>query len=220
MGSVVALTAPLLKRVGFRRRRHAFNRTSEPGLVQVVSFQMGAHNPPGTGSEANQTARERLGLPGDLYGRFTLNLGVYVNEMAIEDWEKRHGWINEYDCQLRTRIGNLLEPPADTWWSLDDPPAAHRVVDDALRTAGLPWLDRVASRDAILAAYEKEGRLALGLGPAGPVRIAWLLRATDPEAAEAVLRGYLAEGHQNPKHREWLVQTLTAVGLAHLVNGD
>ncbi|MGZ4362931.1 MAG: DUF4304 domain-containing protein [Gaiellaceae bacterium] len=218
MDSVVALAQPLLKRAGFRKRRRTFNRDSEPGLVQVVNFQMGAFNPPGPGSEANLAAREELGLPGNLYGSFTINLGVYVGEMAFSDSEKCEGWISEYHCQLRQRLGQLLDPPADTWWSLDDPHAAHEAVDEALDTAGLPWLNRLASRDAILRTYATEGRFGIGLGPAGPVRIAWLLRATDPEAAEAVLRDYLTEEYRNPRHREWLEQTLTHAGLGHLLN--
>lgn len=101
MDSVVAQTVPLLKASGFRKRRHTFNRTPEPGLVQVVNFQMGPFEPPGPGSETNIAAREKLGLAGDLYGTFTINLGVYVDEMVMEDWERRDGWVNEYDCQLR-----------------------------------------------------------------------------------------------------------------------
>ena len=217
MESVVALTAPLLKRAGFRKRRHTFNRSPEPGLVQVVNFQMGAFNPPGPGSEANRAFREQLGLPGDLYGQFTINLGVYVHEMAITEVERRDGWINDYNCQLRRRIGQLLTPPVDTWWSVSDVHAAHRAADEALDTAGLPWLNELQSREAILRAYEKWGRFGVGLPPAGPVRIAWLLRASDPKAAEAVLRDYLAEGDKSPAHLEWLEKTLASAGLGHLL---
>jgi hypothetical protein len=139
--------------------------------------------------------------------------------MAISAHERREGWINEYNCQLRRRIGMLLEPAADIWWSLDDPAAAHRAAAEALDRAGLPWLDGLASRPAILRAYEKEGRFTVGLGPAGPLRIAWLLRATDPAAAEAVLRSYLKE-ELTPGHRESLAETLTAAGFGELVDVD
>ena len=36
MASVVSKVAPLLKRAGFRKRRHGFNRATTDGLVQVV----------------------------------------------------------------------------------------------------------------------------------------------------------------------------------------
>jgi hypothetical protein len=47
--------------------------------------------------------------------------------------------------------------------------------------------------------------------------MAWLVRASDPEAAEAILRDYLAEGDKSPAHLDWLVRTLTTAGLGHLV---
>jgi hypothetical protein len=81
MAAVVADAAPLLKRAGFRKRRHSFNREAEPGIVQVVSFQLGRN----------------------LYRRFTINLGVYVPEMVLDEHERRDGWVNEYNCQLRQR---------------------------------------------------------------------------------------------------------------------
>jgi hypothetical protein len=219
MESVVALTLPLLKRAGFRKRRHGFNRTSEPGLVQVVSFQMGPFEPPGPGSEMNIAAREQLGMAGNLYGSFTVNLGVYVHEMAIETWERKDGWVNEYNCQLHKRLGALMEPSADRWWSLDDPTAAHHAIDHALDTAGLPWLNGLASREAILREYDEKGRFAIGLSPAGPLKIAWLLKGTDPDAAEAVLRAYLKE-QQIPGHREYVERTLRDADLGHLIEVD
>ena len=48
MKEVVAHVAPLLRDRGFRKSRHTFNREPEPGLVQVLGFQMGQHHPPGT----------------------------------------------------------------------------------------------------------------------------------------------------------------------------
>src|SRR5436190_639656 len=84
MKDVVGSVTPLLRRAGFRKRRHTFNRMPEPGLVHVLNFQMGAFNPPGPASEAHVAALESLDIPGDLYGRFTINLGVYVAGMVIE----------------------------------------------------------------------------------------------------------------------------------------
>lgn len=136
--------------------------------------------------------------------------------MVIAHWERKDGWVNEYDCQLRKRLGELMEPSADRWWSLDDPTAAHQEIDHALDTAGLPWLNGLASRKAILREYEDKGRFALGMPPAGPLRIAWLLRVTDTAAAETVLRAYLKEEH-SPGHREYLEQTLRDADLGHLL---
>lgn len=218
MSHVVAQAAPVLKAAGFRKRRHSFNRSTEPGLVQVLNFQMSTFGPPGRGAERNRAAREAIALLGPWYGRFTINLGVFVDEMVLEEREKREGWINEYNCHLRMRIGPLLAAREDVWWSLEDPEAAATAAVDAIQEAGLPWLDRLASRDGILAAYELVGNRGVGLPPAGPVRIAWLLKSRDREQAEAMLRAYL-EKPLSSGHRTRLERWLREGGFEYLLDG-
>src|SRR5690606_24175664 len=69
---------PLLKEAGFRGSGRTFNRGTPDGLTQVVRFQMGSFDPPGT--------TDIPGLRENRYGWFTVNLGVYVPEVA-----KHHG---------------------------------------------------------------------------------------------------------------------------------
>jgi len=158
-----------------------------------------------------------VGLAGDLYGTFTIELGVYVPEMVVQEDEARDGWVNEYDCQLRMRAGRLLRNHKDVWWSLDHPDSAAAVATDVLQEAGLPWLDRLASRDAILAAYELVGWSGIGLMPVGPVQIAWLLKERDRERAESVLREYL-DTPLSPGHRERFEVWLRGAGFTHLLD--
>jgi hypothetical protein len=217
MSKVVAQAAPLLKAAGFRKRRHNFNRTTEPGLVQVVNFWMGPFDPPGPGSEKHQAARKALGLRGDYYGTFTIRLGVYVPEMVLAESDRPGAWVNEYDCQLRKAIGELLPDGKDVWWSLDRSDVAADVVLDALQEACLPWLDRLASRDAILAAYEVVGWLGLGMD--GPEGVAWLLKDRDRVRAKAVLRAYL-NNDLDPGDREQAEAWLRQHGFAQLLDEE
>src|ERR1044071_7934034 len=82
---------PFLKARGFKARGRAFNRLTDDGLTQVIDMQMGAADPPGT-----------TYIPGrreNLHGLFTVNLGVYVPEVA-----RHHGggearsWVQDYHC--------------------------------------------------------------------------------------------------------------------------
>jgi hypothetical protein len=57
---------------------------------------MGAFDPPGT--------VEIPGLRPNLYGKFTINLGVYVPSMRRTQVAK-DDWINDYNCNLRYRLG-------------------------------------------------------------------------------------------------------------------
>lgn len=81
----------------------------------------------------------------------------------------------------------------------------------------LPWLECITAADDIFAIYRAEGRLALGLPPAGPLYIGLLLLAEGDEwAAEGTIRAYLAED-LHPNHRKYLAEFLPKVGLGHLV---
>ena len=163
MSRVVGSVAGLLKDAEFRKRRHGFNRVAGVDLVQVVHFQRGSHLPPG--------ATEIPPIRRNVYGKFTINLGVYVPDLARRLGRIPKGdWTHEYDCHLRQRIGQLLSQPADTWWSLDDPDAAAHTTERALRELALPWLDSVATKDEIFDTYERSGAVGVGLGlPAAPV---------------------------------------------------
>jgi hypothetical protein len=77
---------PLFKKQGFRVNGRTFNRVTQDGLTQVVNIQMGPYEPPGS--------TEISGLRDDLYGAFTVNLGVYVPEGC----GRVHGWYGEELC--------------------------------------------------------------------------------------------------------------------------
>jgi len=210
MEHVVATVAPTLETAGFHKRRHAFNRVAEPGLVHVVSFQMGAHEPPGS-HEIPSYRRNR-------YGTFTVNLGVFVPEMVIGERSAPGGWVNEHDCQLRKRLGELLASATERWWSLDDPVAAAATMAPALAADGLRWLDRFSTRSDLVREYLAEGGIALGMTARGPVEIAWLLAESDRHRAESLLRDYLL-GDLQLSHRRWLEELLRANGFASLLTG-
>ena len=65
---------PTLKEWGFRTRSRAFNRTSPDELTEVIQLQMGSFDLPGT--------TYIPGLRENRYGMFTINMGVFVPEIA------------------------------------------------------------------------------------------------------------------------------------------
>jgi hypothetical protein len=121
------------------------------GIVHVINFQMGPFNPPGT--------VEIPGLRPNLYGRFTINLGVWLPGIAESGFDPPIGparaFVNDYNCQLRARIGELLPEQTDTWWQLDLPgDQIAEIVTTALTGCGFPWLGRFATLDAIVTQLE------------------------------------------------------------------
>ena len=87
MQSVVAYVAPLMKAHGFRKRSNTFNRSTEDGLVHVANFQMGPYEPIPPNLNVQDQIRHVAALTElrgyvSLYGSFTVNLGVFIPEMA------------------------------------------------------------------------------------------------------------------------------------------
>jgi hypothetical protein len=151
MKELVAAVQPTLKERQFRKRGNAFNRTAKPdGLVHVINFQMGAFDPPGT--------VETPGLRPNLYGRFTINLGVWLpGVMEPGDLAPRaRPFVNEYNCHLRERIGFLLPQHQDTWWPLSTPTdELAATITSVIDQYVYPWLAKFATWDGALHELEE-----------------------------------------------------------------
>jgi hypothetical protein len=206
MKEVVRELHPLLKEHGFRKQRHTFNRESEPGLVQVVNFQMGPFDPPGT--------VEIPGLRENLYGKFAVNLGIFVEELHGYFSEvPRPKFVAEYYCEIRRRLGEMLPGEGEYWWSLDASRAA--VASDvrrALEDHGLPFLDSLTSRELIIRAWYRTGD-GIGFPPRGALAIALLHWERDEkDVAEQLVHRYLGSD-LSPGHRDYVNGLVARLGL-------
>jgi len=212
MKAVVGALTPSLRQAGFRKRRHSFNRGTAHGMVQVVSFQMGPYDPPGT--------EEIPGLRPNLYGLFAVNLGVYVPQMGDEPKRERN-WVNEYDCHLRKRLGELVPPGHhDLWWSLDEPEVAAPDVKAALAEHGLPWLEGLSSRESVLDGFYLLGSEALGMAPRARIDIARLHLAMGDEAAADRELTLHWNDELAPSHRDYFLGVLKELGRTYVIDGD
>jgi hypothetical protein len=107
-------------------------------------FPNGPFDPPGTA--------EIPGLRPNLYGRFTINLGVWLPGLIEQGSQApaQHStrFINDYNCHLRARIGELLSEAADTWWRLSAPAdQLAAIVSSVITGHALPWLARFSTWD-------------------------------------------------------------------------
>jgi len=210
MEAVVAATAPVLKKGAFRKRRHAFNRSRESGVVAVLNFQMGSSEPSGS--------YEIPGFKDNLYGKFTVNLGVAFDEMWKVDLSSASkpfpSFVNEYECHLRLRLGELAKKKADAWWSLKgDVGRVAREVAGLIEDFAVPWLERLDTRRAVLTAWERHERISrearLGLV------IAMIYHHEgQPENARRTFIEYY-RSHHNP---EWLRRLAPHFGIPSLAD--
>lgn len=151
MNGLVAAIHPGLKDLSYRKRRNTFNRCIQPdGLIHVINFQMGAFDPSGT---------EIPGLRPNLYGRFTINLGVWLPGLTEHGSQapaqQSTRFINDYNCHLRARIGELLPEATDTRWRLSAPAdQLAAIVSSAITGYAQPWLARFSTWDDTLRQLE------------------------------------------------------------------
>lgn len=147
---------PVLKAEGFTVRGRTFNCVTEDGLTQVISIQMGASDPPGTTYK-------------NLHGLFTVNLGVYVPEVARHDGGgEAKSWVQEYHCCVRARLGKACGEKRDIWWHARAEDAVIEDVRRRLEQAGLPFLNRYSTREKILAEWQDRSE---NMGAGRPPRI-------------------------------------------------
>ncbi len=211
MKQVVGSLVPLFKDAGFRKRRNAFNRRTSETVTQVVAFQMGAYDP----SETPDVP----GLRENLYGSFTVNLGVFSATPPSVTGRGVTGWVHEADCQLRMRLGFLLAG-YDVWWRLDRAEAVAGDVARGLIERGLPWLDRFPSDQAIVDGFRELGPDQLGMYPRAPLEIAALQVALgDVRGAVETGRRYLAE-EGDSRHRWRAEWELRELGLGAALSED
>ena len=195
MATVVAEVALLFREQSFRKQRHTFNRETEEGLVQVVGFQMGPSPPPGAGA-----------MHGDLHGSFTINLGVYFDEVRRCDRPEspRPKFVHDYDCQVRVRVGQLVSG-RDLWWELSQA-GVEQVGRALVAEVVLPFLDEFASRRALLDARRAGDPRISGYSTWPPFCVA-VVHAHVGELAEAEalliedLRDTEREGRASLAHR-------------------
>jgi hypothetical protein len=193
---IQAALRPFLKDRGFKVRGRTFNRPTEDGLTQVVTLQMGASDPPGT--------TYIPGLRGNLHGLFTVNLGVYIPEVA-----RHHGggeaksWVQEYQCCVRARLGEASGAEQDIWWRARSDGA---VIDDVrcrLELGGLPFLDRFSTREKVLAEWHDRSE---HMGASSPPRIVMAIifaeRGQSGRARELLARQ--VRETRNPGHPDYV----------------
>ncbi len=145
MDELQASVRPFLKELGFRARWRAFNRLTSDGLTQVIEFQLGRFDPPGT---------HYVGFRRNVYGRFTVNVGVYVPEVhkyTLPGGGER-SFVHEYDCDIRQRLGNLGPEHRDIWWDLEEVNVHDQAAEvfRRLERGAFPFFAQFENRDALL----------------------------------------------------------------------
>jgi hypothetical protein len=211
MAEIQKLIDPSLKGLGFRKSQRTYNRQTEPGLVQVINFCMGRFELHSAGS-LPIPARADL----DRYGKFTVALGIYVEEVWKTLGLKSAKYISEPHCMIRQGLGPLIDREGkDCWWNLDDPAAVIAAqIKSYLLSAGLDFLNRFGSKSAIMAGYVPYNDRDGNGSPRSRLDIGVILAARgDITGAKRLFREHLSRPGIHPHHVVYVKELATNLGI-------
>lgn len=142
-----------------------------------------------------------------MHGLFTINLGVYIPEVAeLDGGGPAKSWVQEYYCSIRSRLGPISGNTKDLWWHARNPADAVADIQPLLLSYGLLFLDRFSSRDLILAELEGHENLDYCAVPRIVCAII-LARRGQVDSARALMTAQ-ALGRTNNRHHSAYVREL------------
>jgi hypothetical protein len=213
----VRVVQPLLKAGGFTKQRNTFNRTTAPGVVQVVNFEMPRRSPPTRPPGSAHVARLNSDIDAVMYARFRVGLGVWLSRvesaLIAPGATSTPTVIPGPRCHLRATLADLMGLQGDWWWSLrPEPDLQGQVISDGLSEIGLPWLDRWRTPTQIVDAYEASDDIPIEVLKA-PLLIAILFADEGRQHdAAVVLRDYL-QTVTFPPHADFVESLALRLGI-------
>jgi hypothetical protein len=166
---------------------------------------MGPFDPPGT--------TYIPGLTKNLYGLFTIDLGVFVEEVyECLNGKKAEKFVQDSKCCVRQRLGYVGPEKSDMWWKLEDNVMLEGDMRLRLERDALPFLDQFGSRDAILHEWKD---LSRNMGFSNPPRIVCaiiLFHRGEREQARHLLSLQAQESH-NPSHPAYVRSLAERIGI-------
>jgi len=199
---------PFLRAHGYRIHARKCNRTTADGLIHVIRFQMGRFDPPGT--NYIPWFREKV------YGKFTVNVGVYVPEVYAEwfRWSKKGAptFVDEADCCVRVRLGQLGPERSDIWWKIEASARIASQLQSRIESDALPFLARFETRDGLLKEFSAAGGECLLGGRTKTVCAIMLAARGNAVEARQLLREHAQQAH-DLKQSEYAHELARRLGL-------
>jgi len=195
---------PLLRQHGFKKKGRTYNRKTSDGLTHVVGFQMGAFDPPGT--------THIRGLRENLHGLFTVNLAVYVPEVARGlNGSEAKSTVHDYNCCVRTRLGRGVEK--ESWWKISVSEAIVAEITGRLLDEAFPLFQRFGCREQILNEFLTETDNTPLMAVPRIVCAIILLNRGEREEARRLLAAQARDHARNPGHPAYVVGLAKRLGI-------
>lgn len=132
--TIESIVYEYLKPMGFHKYGRTLHRFVEGDISQVVNFQNGCP-------------------PKGVYDILWINIGIRVPECAEKKFvvsEPMKKYYHEYECNIRTRLGSLVDGE-DTFYDLKKPPQKiAKDIIDRIEKYVIPVFDVLNSRKSII----------------------------------------------------------------------
>lgn len=131
--AVEAMVYAVVKPLGFRKFGRTLHRFVGGDISQVIHFQNGCPQQ-------------------DVHDVLWVNLGIRVPECFERTFApgKQKRYYHEYECNIRTRLGELADGRDAEYDLREDPEEIGKDVVEKLKLYVLPLYEKVTSRDAVL----------------------------------------------------------------------
>jgi hypothetical protein len=198
-----------LKPLGFKKKGRTFNRQTEDGLWQVVNFQSGQF-PVGDNYE----------IPGfreSFYGKFTVNLGIIVEELyLIKKIGKPKTFYQDYDCQIRTRLSQLIFSN-DYWWNItEEITKISEQIIQGFNNEGISWLDTFETRKKICSNLDN----IRGFTSIANLDIAIIIYQKDKKKGAKLFQKYYDSINSHKGHKEYVKELSVELGIKLTENNN
>lgn len=204
--------AALLKPLGFARKGRTFRRETEPGIFQIIALQAGPFEIGPPLPEPVKHLRE------DYYGKFTVNLGVFVEEIfeRTNPPVSPNRVISDAHCSIRTRLGHITARD-DLWWSLiEDQGDLADDIGALLLHVGIPFLERFKSRDQVVRDWIRFNETELAVTAVARLDVAMvLLKRGDHVGARRLFQEHLDKTELR-NHAAYVRELAVKLGLGEL----
>jgi len=151
-----------------------------------------------------------------LQGKFTVNIGIYVPEIArLQYGAEAPPFVQEPTCCIRRRLGTLGPSHRDLWWTL--PLGDPEIADLKLRLEGdaFSFLARYETRDSMLQElWPLKGNSGVGM-PNRIVCAILLAHRGDMENAKKMLTAQIREVAKQG-HSEYVQSLSERLGLGRI----
>jgi len=186
-----------LKADGFKKKGRTHNKVLDNGIVQVINFQMGQFQ--------FDNVIEIPGLRKNLYGQFTINIGVFVPELYEKIFApKPKSFIQEFDCEIRTRLSQKIFGE-DKWFPISaDYEKTAEFINENLNSIGKEWFDRFDNRKKIVT--ELTQSKVIEFSPRQKLSGAIIELEIDRENGERIFKEYYNSVEENKPHKKFVIE--------------